>query len=112
MTEHEPNPRSGYCHLCNEDVPTTKLLDHVRLLHPDVYEEPETWPDGRRVVYDDTLRPADFTRGPRPDPAVRLGWGARELTDPTWKGVILAYVVLSLISLPVLVILGAWLLLH
>jgi hypothetical protein len=57
------------CQLCGEqlagtgeDMATDMLtaLDHLRLFHPDQYEEPETWPDGSLVVHDESLEPGDF----------------------------------------------------
>jgi hypothetical protein len=54
----------GTCFVCPEgdrDVPDVELLDHLRLLHPDVWGDgPLRWPDGRVVVYDTTLEPGDF----------------------------------------------------
>ena len=38
------------CQLCAEQVSTLELLEHVRLIHPDVYEPLEEWPDGGVVV--------------------------------------------------------------
>jgi hypothetical protein len=57
------------CQLCGERLAGTgedmaadmlTALEHIRLLHPDVYEEPETWPDGSLVVVDESLEPNDF----------------------------------------------------
>jgi hypothetical protein len=53
----------GSCFLCQ---PTLKLsdvevLDHLRVVHPDVWEDgPKRWPDGRIVVFDPTLEPGEF----------------------------------------------------
>lgn len=43
------------CLVCpgGQEIPAVELLDHLRLLHPDVYGDgPQRWPDGRLVVYD------------------------------------------------------------
>jgi hypothetical protein len=44
-----------------EPVPDARLLDHVRLMHPGVWDGLDRWPDGQPVIIDDTLQPADFT---------------------------------------------------
>ena len=36
------------------------IIDHIRVLHPDVYAEMEFWPDGQVVIHDETLTPEDF----------------------------------------------------
>lgn len=46
----EPKEGTGVCLVCQEDVPSEELVDHIRVMHPDVYEPPLTWPDGKRVV--------------------------------------------------------------
>ena len=47
-----------HCHLCHEPVAS---LDHLRLLHPDVYGDgPARWPDAGLVVVDRTLEAGDF----------------------------------------------------
>jgi len=51
---------TGWCFLCNTEVASDNALDHLRLIHPDHYEEPARWPDGKRVVVDETLEPNDF----------------------------------------------------
>lgn len=47
---------SGRCNLCAEDMPSPygpqEILDHIRNVHPEHYEEPERWPDGGIVVYE------------------------------------------------------------
>lgn len=54
-----------YLHQPPEPVPDVELLDHMRVLHPDVWGDgPERWPDGRIVVYDTTLEPGDFAGDP------------------------------------------------
>ncbi len=54
---------TGWCWTCKEEVHSEELLDHLRLIHPSVYEEPAKWPDGTRVVVDETLEPGDFEGG-------------------------------------------------
>jgi hypothetical protein len=52
------------CLLCqpHELVGAGDILEHLRLLHPDAYGDGfMRWPDGRLVVVDLTLEPADFT---------------------------------------------------
>lgn len=39
------------CELCKEDL-IGKIVDHFRLMHPDVTVELEFWPDGLPVIYD------------------------------------------------------------
>lgn len=51
---------TGWCFVCQDELPSETALEHVRLIHPDVYEEPAQWPDGKRVVVDETLEPTDF----------------------------------------------------
>lgn len=51
---------AGFCWQCRTEVRSDSILDHLRLIHPDQWEEPPRWPDGRRVVIDETLDPADF----------------------------------------------------
>lgn len=75
-----------YLHQPPEAVPDVELLDHLRVLHPDVWGDgPQRWPDGRVVVFDATLEPGDFSGGNRrpcgtfhvPDSAgvcTRCGW--------------------------------------
>lgn len=46
------------CSVCNQEMHGSQLLDHMRLLHPDQYEELELslmdfWPDGNLVVHED-----------------------------------------------------------
>lgn len=52
------------CHVCppgDNRVPDDEMVDHLRVVHPEVYGDgPERWPDGSVVVYDQTLQPADF----------------------------------------------------
>jgi hypothetical protein len=44
-----------FCQPCKEAVPSDKLLDHARLMHPDQDAEVELWEDGQPVVYDETV---------------------------------------------------------
>jgi hypothetical protein len=47
--------------LTGRPSPTPRILDHLRVIHPDVWGDgPTRWPDGRIVVYDTTLTPGDF----------------------------------------------------
>ena len=39
------------CLDCGED--TDDILAHLRRFHPDVDWEPEFWPDGKPVIYED-----------------------------------------------------------
>jgi hypothetical protein len=51
------------CLLCQppEEVGAS-ILEHLRIVHPDAYGDgPQRWPDGRLVVVDQTLEPANFT---------------------------------------------------
>ena len=53
------------CHLCEDEWPDEEggmesAIDHLRVMHPDKFEEPERWPDGGLVIHDDTLTPEDF----------------------------------------------------
>lgn len=55
------------CHVCPPDdqqVPVEEMVDHLRLMHPEVWGDgPDRWPDGQPVVQDMTLAPGDFTEG-------------------------------------------------
>ena len=48
------------CNLCGAHPPDSEVGDHLRLFHPDAFADIERWPDGRYVIYDDTLQPGDF----------------------------------------------------
>jgi hypothetical protein len=58
------------CNLCGHTEPKSDslladvevMLDHLRLMHPDEYEEPERWPDGQLVitVEEDSLTPENI----------------------------------------------------
>lgn len=52
------------CHVCEpaETIPDPDMVDHIRLMHPDVYGDgPQRWPDGSVVVVDCALEPGEFT---------------------------------------------------
>lgn len=59
----EPKEGTGFCNVCEEDVPSHDLMGHIRVMHPDLYEEPLTWPDGSYVIIDESLEPQDFADG-------------------------------------------------
>lgn len=43
------------CHLCREELESGDLeevVDHVRTMHPERFEEPERWPDGGLVIHE------------------------------------------------------------
>lgn len=45
------------CHPCGEPLEVNNLAeveDHIRVIHPDLYEPVEKWPDGAPVIYDET----------------------------------------------------------
>lgn len=53
------------CLLCGDEWPDVEgglesIEQHLRVLHADIYEPAERWPDGQIVVTDDTLEPEDF----------------------------------------------------
>jgi len=52
------------CHICPPDdntVPDREMVDHLRVLHPDLYGDgPPRWPDGSIVFVDYTLEPDNF----------------------------------------------------
>lgn len=58
-----PSAIQATCLLCQPpEVVGPAILEHLRLFHPDAYGDgPQRWPDGRLVVVDQTLDPADFT---------------------------------------------------
>lgn len=62
---HVPNPTSATCLLCQPAAAVAgDILEHLRLVHPEAYGDgPMRWPDGRLVVVDLSLEPADFTGG-------------------------------------------------
>lgn len=41
------------CRLCPDMVPAYQLLEHIRLLHPENYEETLRWPDGEPIAWED-----------------------------------------------------------
>jgi hypothetical protein len=41
-----------WCNLCRNPVPVVELLAHLVIQHPDRYDPPATWPDGKPVVID------------------------------------------------------------
>jgi hypothetical protein len=41
------------CLLCGETAEARDVPDHVRLMHPGVDAEPECWPDGTPVAFED-----------------------------------------------------------
>jgi hypothetical protein len=53
MTAERTQPAKGTCHLCDED--TDDILGHLRVIHPDIWDGIERWPDGGFVVYDETV---------------------------------------------------------
>jgi hypothetical protein len=57
------------CFVCppgQQQYPEAEILDHLRVIHPDVWGDGlKRWPDGRIVVFDETLTPGDFG-GERP----------------------------------------------
>jgi len=50
------------CLLCKRrsEIPYEEFLEHLCLIHPEAWEEIETWPDHRSVIIDLTLQPEDF----------------------------------------------------
>lgn len=47
------------CNLCPETPRDHGILDHIRVMHPDQWEEPEKWPDGGLVFIDRADATAD-----------------------------------------------------
>jgi hypothetical protein len=67
LADGTPQPKNGgelmaTCELCRDDeVPDADILEHLRLLHPNVWGDgPMRWPNGDLVVVDNTLEPDDF----------------------------------------------------
>lgn len=53
-----------FLHEPPEKIADVEILDHLRVMHPQVWGNgPHRWPDGRIVVYDTTLTPDDFDGG-------------------------------------------------
>jgi hypothetical protein len=50
------------CLLCKRrpEIPDEQILEHLRLVHPETWEEIETWPDNAPVIIDRTLHPDNF----------------------------------------------------
>ncbi len=48
------------CEICGETHPIQHILNHLRVMHPDHYEEPDTWPDGGPVIVDIAPDPRDL----------------------------------------------------
>lgn len=52
-----------YCLLCNyAAMDWDDIVEHIRVLHPEYWSDPERWPDGRLVIVDETLEAEDFTK--------------------------------------------------
>ncbi len=54
---------TAVCTICSTELDIDSLegvIDHLREEHSESYVEPERWPDGALVVYDETLEPEDF----------------------------------------------------
>jgi hypothetical protein len=41
------------CEICGNMFTPDIILDHIRLMHPDVEIDCDKWPDGEPVVYED-----------------------------------------------------------
>jgi hypothetical protein len=41
------------CELCGDSHTADKILNHLRLMHPDKDAAPEFWPDGDPVILED-----------------------------------------------------------
>jgi hypothetical protein len=54
---------TGLCGICQQPLPTSELVGHIAVHHPDQYEPFETWPDGAVVVLHDSISPQDITPG-------------------------------------------------
>lgn len=64
MTALEPQPGTGQCLLCSADVPSSELVSHLSVMHPDQYEPFLTWPDGSIAVdMSEVLEPHEFNGG-------------------------------------------------
>jgi hypothetical protein len=52
----------GKCNLCVEQMPDEQLLEHLRIVHPEIYGDgPLAWPDGGLVIIDRTVQtPGDI----------------------------------------------------
>lgn len=57
-----PDASGATCLVCQPpQVIGVRILDHLRLFHPDQYGDgPACWPDGELVITDTTLEPGDF----------------------------------------------------
>lgn len=53
------------CHLCppgRQDIPAEQILDHLRMRHPQVWDDgPPVWPNGQPIIVDCDLLGADHT---------------------------------------------------
>lgn len=41
------------CSLCDDKIMEGRVIDHFRLMHPDIDFNCDTWPDGEPVVVQD-----------------------------------------------------------
>jgi hypothetical protein len=48
-----PEPRVAICQRCYDRMPTSELLEHLRLFHGDLEFTAERWEDGGLVKFDD-----------------------------------------------------------
>ena len=55
----------AHCFFCGDDTPDPKILEHLRIMHPEAYGEgPQRWPDGGLVIVDATdYSPDDVAEG-------------------------------------------------
>ncbi|GAB3251075.1 hypothetical protein [Kineosporia babensis] len=56
------------CNLCPETPLDDEILDHIRVMHPEQWEEPQRWPDGGFVFTDQT----DYTTADIADPCPEM----------------------------------------
>lgn len=52
------------CHLCDVRFPSVAyLVHHLQLIHPELWDSIERWPDGKIVWHDDSVTVGDITGG-------------------------------------------------
>lgn len=50
------------CDMCRDRFPDDEVLDHLAVIHADLYGQVQTWPDGEPAILNTTLTPEDYTR--------------------------------------------------
>lgn len=50
------------CDLCQDRFADEEILDHLAVIHPELYGQAQRWSDGEPAIVNMTLTPEDFTQ--------------------------------------------------